>query len=83
MCAPLGVFNPIPILAKVFADARQGKIVEEMDRRVATEEAIMYAAAGNLSTLPLVRHVGAKEFSTGADIVSLKEAESFAIGLRG
>ena len=24
--------------------ARQGKIVEEMDRRVATEEAIMYAA---------------------------------------
>ena len=39
-------------------------------------------AAGNLSTLPLVRHVEAKGFSTDVDIACLQEAELFATGLR-
>ncbi|MBX9459344.1 MAG: hydroxymethylglutaryl-CoA lyase [Rhizobium sp.] len=40
-------------------------------------------AAGNLSTLPLVRHVEANGFSTGVDIARLREAEVFADSLRG
>lgn len=39
-------------------------------------------AAGNLSTLPLVRHVESKGFSTGVDIASLQKAEAFATRLR-
>jgi len=39
-------------------------------------------AAGNLSTLPLVRHLEGKGFSTGVDIARLQEAEAFANGLR-
>ena len=39
-------------------------------------------AAGNLSTLPLVRHLHGKGLSTGIDIAKLREAEAFATGLR-
>jgi hydroxymethylglutaryl-CoA lyase len=38
-------------------------------------------AAGNLSTLPLVRHVESKGFSTGVDIETLQKAEVFATRL--
>lgn len=40
-------------------------------------------AAGNLSTLPLVRHIEDNGFSTGVDIARLQEAEVFANSLRG
>ncbi|TWF46470.1 hydroxymethylglutaryl-CoA lyase [Neorhizobium alkalisoli] len=39
-------------------------------------------AAGNLSTLPLVKHLEEKGFSTGIDIERLLQAEEFAAGLR-
>jgi hydroxymethylglutaryl-CoA lyase len=39
-------------------------------------------AAGNLSTLPLARHLGEKGFATGVDIEGLEQAEEFAEGLR-
>jgi hydroxymethylglutaryl-CoA lyase len=40
-------------------------------------------AAGNLSTLPLVKHLENKGFSTGIDIDGLRQTEEFAAGLRG
>jgi hydroxymethylglutaryl-CoA lyase len=39
-------------------------------------------AAGNLGTLPLVRHLESKGLSTGIDIAVLQAAEAFALGLR-
>jgi hydroxymethylglutaryl-CoA lyase len=40
-------------------------------------------AAGNLSTLPLVRHLESKGLSTGIEIASLQQAEEFTVRLRG
>ena len=40
-------------------------------------------AAGNLGTLPLVRHLEGKGLATGVDIAKLRKAEAFAMGLRG
>ena len=39
-------------------------------------------AAGNLGTLPVVRHLESKGLSTGIDIAVLQAAEAFALGLR-
>lgn len=39
-------------------------------------------AAGNLGTLPLVRHLEGKGLATGVDIAKLRRAETFAMGLR-
>ncbi|PWE52206.1 hydroxymethylglutaryl-CoA lyase [Metarhizobium album] len=39
-------------------------------------------AAGNLSTLPLVRHLENRGLSTGIDMARLKDAETFAARLR-
>ncbi|MBN9052446.1 MAG: hydroxymethylglutaryl-CoA lyase [Rhizobiales bacterium] len=39
-------------------------------------------AAGNLSTLPLVRHLENQGLSTGIDMARLQDAEAFAISLR-
>lgn len=40
-------------------------------------------AAGNLSTLPLVKHLEAKGLSTGMELAPLQQAEEFAAALRG
>ena len=40
-------------------------------------------AAGNLSTLPLMKHLESKGLSTGMEIAPLQRAEMFAVGLRG
>lgn len=40
-------------------------------------------AAGNLRTLSLVRHLEERGFSTGIEIASLQQAETFATTLRG